>query len=460
MRCIRFFLFSALVICLAFSGRAAGTTNILTWDTKTDQVSADLHGERLFPLLLAIAHQTGWHVFVEPEADRTVSVTFHNASGGDALHKLLGNLNFALIPKTDEPWNLLVFVTQMENATRPVLLEKKPVVAEKQKHVPNQLMVKLKPGANIDAIAKAVGAKVVGRDDKLGLYLLEFPDATATDAALAQLQTNSDVQSVAYNNIYDPPPTPQMYSGNAPTQPSLTLDPSNQGDSCNPVIALIDTTWQPTGTSLDKFALTPISVVGTAPSSTSMTHSTAMYQTILNAISQASKGHTSSKILPVEVFGSDGTANDWNVAEGVQAAVNNGATVLNMSLGGTTSSPVLNDVINQAIADGIVVFAAAGNQPVNTPTYPAAFPGVNAVTALGAPGQLASYANYGNFVSMALPGASIVNYGGQSWMVQGTSPATAYATGVAVGTKSANCASWSQIEGAMQQKFPVPQGQQ
>src|ERR1700749_745531 len=90
MCCLRFFLLSIAMICLAFSGRAADTTNMLTWDTKTDQVSADLHGERLFPLLLAIAHQTGWHIFVEPEADRTVSVTFHNASSGDALHKLLG----------------------------------------------------------------------------------------------------------------------------------------------------------------------------------------------------------------------------------------------------------------------------------------------------------------------------------------------------------------------------------
>jgi hypothetical protein len=61
---------------------------------------------------------------------------------------------------------------------------------------------------------------------------------------------------------------------------------------------------------------------------------------------------------------------------------------------------------------------------------------------------------------MALPGSSVVTLNGQSYMVQGTSPATAYATGVAVGTKGINCTSWSQIEGSMQQKFPVPQGQQ
>ena len=452
-------LFTLPVTVLADPMPATSGTNILTWDTRNDIVSANLHSEPLFPLLQAIAHQTGWHVFVEPQADRTVSVKFRNASSGDALHKLLGNLNFALVPKSDEAWQLYVFTTRMENATRRVSLSTNAVAA-KQKHVPNQLLVKVKPGTDIDAIAKSVGAKVISRDDSLGLYLLEFPDAAATDTALGQLKSNPDVQSVDYNYIYDAPPTPQTFTGNAPNVPKLTADVVNPGNPCDPTIALIDTAYQPTGTSLDQFAETPISVVGNTTPSTTMTHATAMYQTILNAISQASGGHTGAKILPVNVFGADGTASSYDVALGMQAAAAHGATVFNMSLGGTSDDATLDDVANQLLAQGVVMFAAAGNQPVNTDTFPAAISGVNAVTALGGPGQLASYANYGSFVSMALPGSSVVAYGGQNWLVQGTSPATAYATGIAVGTKGVNCAGWSQIESAMQQKFPVPQGQQ
>ena len=134
-----------------------------------------------------------------------------------------------------------------------------------------------------------------------------------------------------------------------------------------------------------------------------------------------------------------------------------GATILNMSLGSSADSQILSSIIAQAQAKGVIVFAAAGNQPVNTPTYPAAISGVNAVTALGAPGQIASYANYGSFVNMALPGASVVYLNSQSYIVQGTSPATAYASGVAAGYKGINCDSWSQIQTLMQQKFPVPQ---
>lgn len=144
------------------------------------------------------------------------------------------------------------------------------------------------------------------------------------------------------------------------------------------------------------------------------------------------------------------------IAIGLQQAVNSGATVINMSLGSSDEDPALDSLIQQALAQGVVIFAAAGNTPVSSATYPAAIPGVNAVTALGAPGQLASYANYGSFVEMALPGNSYVYLGNQAYLVQGTSPATAYATGIAAGTKTVNCGSWSQIESTMAQQFPVP----
>ena len=456
MRSKIFSLLTVVLLAATGFGHAADTNSFQQWNAATGSVNADLHNQQLWPVLEGIAHQTGWHIFVEPDTARIIDVKFQNEPRQNALKKLLGDLNFAFVPKTNEPSQLYVFTSRMENATKPVCAAEKPVV-KRQRHVANELMVKLKPGADIDALAKSVGAKVIGRNDKLGLYLLEFPEAATTDAALTQLKNNSDVQSVDYNYIYDPLPTPQLYSGTAPAQPKLIADVSNPGDPCNPVVALIDTAYQPSGTSLDQFALPAISVTGEdCPPASGITHATAMYQTILNALAQASGGHSSVKILPVNVFGCDGTAISWNVALGMQAAATKGATVFNMSLGGTANSAVLQDVAHQLLAQGVVIYAAAGNQPVNTPTFPAAYSGVNAVTALGAPGQLASYANFGSFVSVALPGASVVSFGNQSYVVQGTSPATAYATGVAAGTKSSNCLPWSQIESAMQQKFPVP----
>ena len=440
-------------LCLAFgpvSARAADT-NSLVWHKPTDRVDADVRDMALWPLLEKIASDAGWQVYVEPDTTHTTSAKFKNLPSVEALRMLFGDLNFALVPQTNAVPRLYVFRTERQNATQ---LVRAPKAAAK--HVANELLVKLKPGADIDTLAKLLGAKVVGRDDKLGIYRLQFANADATDAALARLQNNSDVLAVDYNYILDPPVIPQLLA-NAPVGPvSLTLDPATTGDPCNPVVGLIDTQVQSLGSQLDLFLLKPISVAGNAGTNTStITHGTAMAETVLRAVSQSGGGSSSVRILSVDVYGADATTTSWNVALGIKAAVDNGATVLNLSLGGPSDSAVLDSVIRQAIAAGIPVYAAAGNQPVSTPTYPAAASGVIAVTATQG-GQLAPYANFGSFVSLAMPGASVVYLGGQPYLVQGTSPATAYATGVAAGTKGADCLPWTQIQSAMQKKFAVP----
>lgn len=446
--------FLPVILLLSFIvfTRAGVVKNSLVWQTATDNVSADIRGEALWPLLTDIAHQTGWHIFVEPGIDAKADVKFSNLPTGAALRKLLGDLNFAFVPKTNEADHLYVFATTIRAATQRVNVvttNKTEVVT----HIANELILKVKPGTDIDALAKALGAKIIGRDDKLGIYRLQFGDAAATDAALGQLKSNSDVATVEYNYILDPPSAPQRIS-NAPNGPvSLALNPP--GDSGKVIVGLIDTPVQSLGADLDKFLLKPISIAGDANlSSTDPTHATSMAETILRAMA-AQGGSTSAQILPVDVYGNSETATTWNVALGVQAAVNGGATVLNMSLGGTSESAILNDVIQQAEAKGIVIFAAAGNQPVATPTYPAALSGVIAVAATQG-NQLASYSNYGSFIAIALPGASVVYLGSSAFVVQGTSPATAYATGIAAGAKSASNQTWGQILAAMQQKFPVP----
>jgi hypothetical protein len=415
-------------------------------------VDADIHGEALWPLLEDISRQTGWHIFVEPETARVASTKFKDLPPDDALRMLLGNLNFAFVPQTNGPDFLYVFTTSRANATQPVRLEK-PVV-KKQQHVPNELIVKLKPGADIDALAKLLGAKILARLDKLGIYRLGFPDAAATDAALATLQGNSDVAAVDYNYIFDPPPSPQPLA-NTPVGPvSLTLNPP--GDSGKLIVGLIDTPVQRLDGSLNDFLLKQISVTGDAyATGTDPTHGTAMAEAILRAISQASGGSTSAQILPVNIYDSGESTTSWNLVLGILAAVDAGANPINLSLGGPGDSSVVDSIIQQGEAKGIVFFAAAGNQPVSTPTYPGAYNGVMAVTATQG-GQLAPYANYGSFVSLAFPGGVVIYLGGTAYVVQGTSVSTATATGVAVGNKSVLGWNWPQIEAAMQKKFTVP----
>jgi hypothetical protein len=443
----------ALVLGEVTYARAA-SSNLLVWQAATDRVSADVRGEALWPLLEDIAHQTGWHIFVEPGANRKVDVKFQDLPRGEALKKLLGDLNFAFVPQTNGPDFLYVFTTTMGNATQRVGEMSSDKKIAPAKHVANELLVKVKPGTDIDALAKSLGAKVVGRDDQLGLYRLQFDDEAATEAALAQLKNNSDVATVDYNYLYDPPVTPQRVA-NTPVAPvSLALNPP--GDSGRVIVGLVDTAIQSLGGDLDKFVLAPVSVAGDAGvSGSDPTHATSMAETILRAIA-AQGGSTSAQILPVDVYGADTLASTWNIARGIQQAVNAGANPINLSLGSSTDSAILDRVIQEAEAQGIVFFAAAGNTPVNTPTYPAAVAGVYAVAATQG-NQLAPYSNYGSFITLALPGASFIYLGGTSYVVQGTSPATAYASGIAAGVKSSTSMTWSQIISTMRERFPVPQ---
>lgn len=450
----RLFSISLLAAVLMLTADSLAADSGIVWNRETGEVAADVRGQKLWPLLEDMAHQTGWHIFVEPGTDRKVDIKFSGATRGEALKKMLGDLNFAFVPQTNGPDFLYVFATTMRNATRQVAGTNAVAKPVAPKRVANELLVKVKPGTDIDALAKSLGAKVVGRDDALGLYRLKFEDEAATEAALGKLKSNSDVATVDYNYLYDPPVRPQKIA-NSPAGPvSLSLNPP--GDSGKVIVGLVDTGIQSLGADLDKFLLTQISVAGEASfSGSEPTHATSMAETILRAIA-AQGGSTSTQILPVDVYGSDAMANTWNIARGIQQAVNAGANPINLSLGSSSDSAILNQVIADAQAKGIVFFAAAGNQPVSTPTYPAALDGVWAVAATSGNNQLASYSNFGSFIALALPGANVVYLGGQAFVVQGTSTATAYATGIAAGAKSKTGQSWSQITSTMLQQFPVP----
>ena len=450
-------LLAAVLLVLGLALPAAGA-NALVWNRDADQMTADLRGVTLWPLLEDVAHKTGWNIFVEPGTDNSVSTKFKNLPTGEALKRVIGDLNFAFVPQTNGPTCLYIFRTTMAKATQSVAVSKPAT------HVPKELIVKLKPGTDIDALAKQVGAKVIGRNDKLGIYRLQFSDDAAAAGALGELQPNPDVQEVDYNYYFDPPPavSPLPAGANVPSLPSLTLDPNTPDAPHQVLVGLIDTPIQPQllPSSVSAFVEPQISVAGDdGPPSSTPTHATGMAQTIYEAMAQSmppsANSTTSAQILPVDVYGADPTTTSWNVALGIQAAVDKGANVLNLSLGSSGDSTVLDSVIAQAEAGGVLIFAAAGNQPVNAPTYPAAIPGVNAVTAVQQ-GQIASYADFGSFVDMALPGTSIIFAGTQAYMVEGTSVSTAIATGIASGTKAADGYGWPQIQSAMQQKFVVP----
>jgi len=123
-------------------------------------------------------------------------------------------------------------------------------------------------------------------------------------------------------------------------------------------------------------------------------------------------------IRPVRALGIDGSGYFFDIAQavlyaaGLPAAGRNGALVtapnrapiINMSLGGPVADDGLARAVAAAIAAGSIVVAASGNTPSAEPSYPAAYPGVIAVAALGPDADLASYSASGADVSLVAPG--------------------------------------------------------
>jgi type VII secretion-associated serine protease mycosin len=144
------------------------------------------------------------------------------------------------------------------------------------------------------------------------------------------------------------------------------------------------------------------------------------------------------RIMPVKVLNADNLGTWGNLARGVLFATDNGARIINLSLGSVYTSQTLGAAIDYARQHGVLIVAAAGNTGRQQPFYPAALEGVIAVSATNAQDEWWPFSSYGDFVDLAAPGDLIYStfaqldnaYGGYTYM-SGTSMATPFVSGLA-----------------------------
>ncbi|MGZ4690959.1 MAG: S8 family serine peptidase [Acidimicrobiia bacterium] len=156
-----------------------------------------------------------------------------------------------------------------------------------------------------------------------------------------------------------------------------------------------------------------------SPSTDTCGHGTHVAGTIA-ALTNNSRGVAGAapgvKILPVKVLNCSGLSSD--VANGVVWAANNGARVINLSLGGPMRDTAMEAAINYARSKKVVVVAAAGNNhgPTscavpgnNAVSYPGASPGVIGVGATDSSFNRACFSNTGSYVDLMGPGVSVLS---------------------------------------------------
>src|SRR5918996_1543171 len=109
-------------------------------------------------------------------------------------------------------------------------------------------------------------------------------------------------------------------------------------------------------------------------------------------------------LMPVKVLDHFGRGTAADISDAIRWAADHGAKVLNLSLGGPLRSEVMARAVEYARKKGATVVCAAGNSGSGRVSYPAAYPGAVAVSAVGPSGRLAPYSSWGKEIAIAAPG--------------------------------------------------------
>ena len=328
--------------------------------------------------------------------------------------------------------------------------------------VPGQLIVKLKPGKFTDPVINTLCSKhsvqLRGRINQLRLILVSLPAGADLEATKAKLEAEADVESVGLNYVY------QLLGTQSQTiEPKhITNDPWMPLDQWGlfaigfhkiaapvlptsaPIVAVVDTgvdyLHPDLGTA--KVIKGPDYFDGDMDPMDTTGHGTHVAG-IAAALTDNNVGVTGvsgkSKILAIRV-GAYWVPVFAGAAGIVYAADYSGVKVINLSWGGYFPDPYIYDAIKYATGKGILVVAAAGNDDITAPMYPAAY---DEVLAVGATEPVegwcdisvrkACFSNYGDYVDIAAPGVWILStvLGGEYDFYDGTSMAAPFVAGAA-----------------------------
>jgi thermitase len=301
--------------------------------------------------------------------------------------------------------------------------------AQSNNHVPGQILVKFKENTSqteIDSQINSHRASVTGKIDKLGVLVLKVPEV-AQDKVLNALSKNPNVEFAEFD-----------YLAEALADPNDTFfnrqwGLENTGQTINGVTGTMDadidtsTAWDTTQGGV-KVAILDCGINENHPdlvnkvvdrynftTATSGTNDIYGHGTHVAGIvaAVANNGYGVAGVCPGctllngKVLDDRGSgAYSW-IANGIIWATNNGAKFINLSLGGPSSSTTLENAVNYAWNNGVVVVAAAGNSNDSSYTYPAAYTNSIAVAATDNQDKRAYFSSYGSWVDVTAPGVYI-----------------------------------------------------
>ena len=272
------------------------------------------------------------------------------------------------------------------------------------------------------------GVIVAGRIDPLHMVRVRI---RAYDTFAAQLVARAaDYGGVSANTFveFPPPPDTRIGSPEIPVNNSLLsvlgvpagTNTSSWGRGV--LIAILDGGAVPDPTLGARLRYLDIGLgyAGTGPSGR---HGTAVAALAAGASPDAPGVAPSADILSIRVSNTDDKSDIFTVVQGIVAAVDAGAKIINVSLGGYATSSAIDRAITYASRQEAVIVASAGNNGAGRLTWPAADPRVVSVGATDATGRQAFFSNSGEHLALTAPGVGLqtADLDGRRSLFSGTS---------------------------------------
>jgi len=275
----------------------------------------------------------------------------------------------------------------------------------------------------------------------LGLTVvrLRVPDRMTPYEARGFLRDRFPNLMVDVNNLYRPAGAARSLP--APDYAKTMIGWPEVGPACGAglAIGMMDTGVAVAAPAFQGHKISQRSFVAPGREAAAPDHGTAIAGVLVGQGEGADRGLLPGATLSVaEIFqrGEDDdlpAANAVSFASGLDWLVGSGVRLVNMSLAGPDNRLIAMAVARAADKGTIMVAAAGNNGPQGAPVYPAAYPDVMGVTALGPDLKPFDQANRGDFVRFAAPGVKVwtATPDGQGRYRSGTSVAAAYVTAAA-----------------------------
>lgn len=367
-----------------------------------------------------------------------------------------------------------ISATPQEDANSGDILEKDADIQKSEKYVPNEILVKFKPGLSdkeLDNINSKCEASVLYTSPYAGFKTLKVPKTKTVEEMIDIYSKNPNVEYAVPNYVMyaamvpnDPYYEPYQWNFKPPNGINVT-DAWDISTGTGVIVAVIDTGIASNAPDLSEtnFVQGYDFINYDNDPADDNGHGTHVAGTIAqstnNGIGVAGVAYGCT-IMPVKVLDASGSGTLSQLVDGIYYASGKNsqykADVISMSLGFPTSvtakklRPLLS-ALDYAYSQGIVIVAAAGNDATSTVCYPAAYDKCIAVGATRYDGTRPYYSNYGSALDIMAPGGDMSVDQNQDYkpdgilqntladtsdtfdyyLYQGTSMATPHVSGVA-----------------------------